>query len=79
LFFLFHSKPITKLANEIHRVDSKFNCALYHVHITEGNYTVGTIKKVFAFRIARISLRRGSKPAKIARETGDRSVWQGDH
>ena len=66
-FSLFLSKPITKLANEIHCVNSKFNGALYNVHITEGNYTVGTIKKVFTFRIARISLRRGSKPAKIAR------------
>ncbi len=44
-FPLFLSKPITKLANEIHCVNSKFNGALYNVHITEENYTVGTIKK----------------------------------
>jgi hypothetical protein len=58
----------------IHRVNSKFNGALYNVHITGGKLYNRDHKRGFTFRIARVSLRRGLEPAKVARGGGPEDV-----
>ena len=45
-----------------------------YVHIVEVDFYSGDQKTAFTFRIVGFSLKRGSKPAKIAR--GDRGVFR---
>ena len=67
LFSLFFS------AGRIALMTNQIDGASIDVHIIEGNLYSRDQKKAFTIRVARISLTRGSKPAKTAR--GDRGVF----
>jgi hypothetical protein len=67
LSLFFSVGRIIVMANQIDGVMSTIDGTSVDVHIIEGDLYRWDQQKVFTFRIARISLRRGSKPAKIAR------------